>query len=325
MGQTTRDSEAEERASEAVPGIVLVYHGERPICRAVRIPEGGLVIGRGLVGGSSDDDRLSREHMRVKVEGDHFTVADLMSRNGTYLEGALLERETRVATGAVVRAGRTVGVLLADIRRFEGNGETLETKPAARPLSDAELRSLHVEQHPLRQRPDRIAALVYATVKRVAPGLAAHASLVEMCLRKPWLHDLARLSDEVHRLAAVAVATGQSDVREHKEGWQQRATEQLRTRPPKAFSDPPSVPPAPEDKYVRIMPLVHQPPKSISTTLDSHGNSLLLQIAAALREHQGDVDRAARALGLTEARLRGYLARFPELGGEPGGGDDQGN
>lgn len=318
MGQTTRDSEAEESAGEAVPGIVLVYHGEQPICRAVRIPEGGLVIGRDLVGRSADDDRLSREHTRVKVVGDHFTVADLMSRNGTYLEGALLERETQVATGAVVRSGRTVGVLLADIRRFEGNGETLETKPAARPLSDAELRSLHVEQHPLRQRPDRIAALVYATVKRVAPRLAAHASLVEMCLRKPWLHDLARLSDEVHRLAAVAVATGQSDVREQKEGWQQRATEQLRTRPPKAFSDPPSVPPAPEDKYVRVMPRVRQP-QSISTTLDNQGNSLLLQIAAALRDHQGDVDRAARALGLTEARLRGYLARFPELQGEPGG------
>ena len=50
-----------------------------------------------------------------------FVVTDLGSRNGTYAGGhALIDREVTVTPPSVVRTGRTVSVLLEDVRRFEG-------------------------------------------------------------------------------------------------------------------------------------------------------------------------------------------------------------
>jgi len=50
-----------------------------------------------------------------------FIVTDLGSRNGTYAGGhALVDREVTVTAPSVVRTGRTVCVLMEDIRRFEG-------------------------------------------------------------------------------------------------------------------------------------------------------------------------------------------------------------
>lgn len=304
----TGDREAEAK----VPGILLVYHGEHPIYRALRIPAEGLVIGRELLGDSKDDDRLSRQHTRVTVERGVFTVADLMSRNGTYLEGALMDREAKAAAGAVVRSGRTVGVLQADIRRFEGAQAEATGAPAAKLISDAEFHALLAETQPLELRPDWSACLVHAMVKRTAPMLAVHASLIEMCLRKRWKSPQ-HLYDEVRRIAAMAVATGQKEVREQKEAWQQqRSTEQLRTRPPKPLSAPPSVPPDPEDKYARVLSS-SQMRRGLDAAISRDALTMQEQIAAALREQDGDLGRAARALGLTEVRLRHFLSRFPEL------------
>ena len=48
-------------------------------------------------------------------------MTDLGSRNGTYAGGhALVDREVTVTAPSVVRTGRTVSVLMEDIRRFEG-------------------------------------------------------------------------------------------------------------------------------------------------------------------------------------------------------------
>ena len=52
---------------------------------------------------------------------NRFVVTDLGSRNGTYAGGhALIDREVTVTAPSVVRTGRTVSVLMEDIRRFEG-------------------------------------------------------------------------------------------------------------------------------------------------------------------------------------------------------------
>jgi transcriptional regulator of aromatic amino acid metabolism len=107
-------------AAPPVPGAVVVWTGAAPTIRAFRIPPTGLVIGREMLENTTDD-RISRQHARVAWRDKRFIVTDLGSRNGTYTGGnALVDREVTVTAPSVVRTGRTVSVLLEDIRRFEG-------------------------------------------------------------------------------------------------------------------------------------------------------------------------------------------------------------
>jgi hypothetical protein len=103
-----------------VPGVLVVWSGAQPTVQTFRIPQAGVVIGRELLKTTSDD-RISRQHARVLWREQRFVVTDLGSRNGTYAGGqALIDKEITAMPGAVVRTGRTVSVLVDDIRRFEG-------------------------------------------------------------------------------------------------------------------------------------------------------------------------------------------------------------
>jgi transcriptional regulator with PAS, ATPase and Fis domain len=99
---------------------VVVWTGSEPTIQAFRVPPAGMVIGRELLT-NTNDDRISRQHARVAWRDKRFVVTDLGSRNGTYTGGTpLVDREVTVTAPSVVRTGRTVSVLLDDIRRFEG-------------------------------------------------------------------------------------------------------------------------------------------------------------------------------------------------------------
>src|SRR5215470_2926142 len=107
-------------APAPVPGAVVVWTGAAPTIQAFRVPAAGLVIGRELLDNTTDD-RISRQHARVAWRDNRFIVTDLGSRNGTYAGGnPLVDREVTVTPPSIVRTGRTVSVLLEDIRRFEG-------------------------------------------------------------------------------------------------------------------------------------------------------------------------------------------------------------
>lgn len=103
-----------------------MWSGDAPTVQVYRVPAAGLVVGRELLQ-SSTDDRISRQHARILWKDKRFVVTDLGSRNGTYAGGhALIDREVTVTPPSVVRTGRTVSVLLEDVRRFEGVG--IETR-----------------------------------------------------------------------------------------------------------------------------------------------------------------------------------------------------
>lgn len=120
MLETERDSEVDDRPTDSpVPGFVVVFDGAQPTLRSFRIGVAGTVIGRELLGDTSLDDRLSRQHARVRIERGRFVVTDLGSRNGTFVDGSPVITTTEVAPPAVVRTGRTIAVLLPDVRRFE--------------------------------------------------------------------------------------------------------------------------------------------------------------------------------------------------------------
>jgi transcriptional regulator with PAS, ATPase and Fis domain len=114
------------RRVTAVPGVLVVWSGAQPTLQVFRLPAAGVVIGRELLQ-TSTDDRISRQHARVMYRERRFVVTDLGSRNGTYAGGhALIDREVTVTPPSVVRTGRTVSVLLEDVRSFEGT--TIETR-----------------------------------------------------------------------------------------------------------------------------------------------------------------------------------------------------
>ncbi len=142
----------EPPAADLVPGLVVVWTGASPTVQAFRIPEAGLVLGRELLEGSSDD-RISRQHARVVWRAPRFVVTDLGSRNGTYAGGhALIDREVTVTPPSIVRTGRTVSVLVDDIRKFEGSTITTEhdaiigasTRPLWRQLDELAQGAGHV-------------------------------------------------------------------------------------------------------------------------------------------------------------------------------------
>src|ERR1043165_430723 len=102
-----------------VPGVVVVWSGATPTVQTFRVPPNGLVIGRERLENTTAA-RISRQHARVIWRDKRFVVTDLGSRNGTYAGGhALVDREVTVTPPSVVRTGRTVAVLVEDIRKFE--------------------------------------------------------------------------------------------------------------------------------------------------------------------------------------------------------------
>ncbi|MEZ4403236.1 MAG: sigma 54-interacting transcriptional regulator [Kofleriaceae bacterium] len=121
MWETARDSEVESsRDAAPVPGLVVVWSDLRPRLIPLRLPPTGLVLGRESLA-EATDDRMSRQHARVAWAGGEVRVADLGSRNGTYVDGRQVSSaEVTVPVPAVIRLGRTVALAVADVRRFEG-------------------------------------------------------------------------------------------------------------------------------------------------------------------------------------------------------------
>jgi pSer/pThr/pTyr-binding forkhead associated (FHA) protein len=111
---------ASQSANGGVPGVLVVWSGASPCTHTFRVPPTGLVLGRELLE-TTTDDRISRQHARITWADRRFVVTDLGSRNGTYAGGhALVDREVTVTPPSIVRTGRTVTVLVEDIRKFEG-------------------------------------------------------------------------------------------------------------------------------------------------------------------------------------------------------------
>jgi len=103
-------------------GVVVVWSGSRPMLETHRIPAEGLVFGRQHADPS--DERISRAHVAFTIQDSRIVVTDQNSRNGTFVNGRPLVDnsetiEATVVDPAIVRTGRTVSVLVADLRPYE--------------------------------------------------------------------------------------------------------------------------------------------------------------------------------------------------------------
>jgi len=132
---TAQDSEDAAAGGDApVPGMLVVWSGDAATLTAFRLPPAGIVLGRELLGPEGRDDRISRLHARVRWTPRGFTVTDLGSRNGSYVDGrTVVDGEVPAPVGAVVRAGRTLALLVDDLRPFEGAVMSVEGDVVAGP------------------------------------------------------------------------------------------------------------------------------------------------------------------------------------------------
>ena len=119
---TARDREASGKDGEPPqPGIEIVWSGDAPTLMTFEVGPGGVVLGRELLGGVTTDDRISRQHARLRWHRPSFSVVDLGSRNGTFVGGQpVVDGEITVIPPCVVRAGRTVGILVGDLGPVDG-------------------------------------------------------------------------------------------------------------------------------------------------------------------------------------------------------------
>jgi len=123
VDETVDQAWARAKSSQArapLPGIVIVFSVSRPLLVGVPIPKGGLYLGRGRVGEIDlDDTCLSRRHAEVSREGGSWRVRDLGSRNGTAVDGVLIDEDgVSDAHLRVLRVGDTLALFAEDVRPF---------------------------------------------------------------------------------------------------------------------------------------------------------------------------------------------------------------
>src|SRR5438874_2507078 len=100
------------------PGVVVVFSGGAPLVRVVPV-DGPVRIGRepGDGGLALDDPRMSRAHCEIARDGKGWSVRDLASRNGTFVDGVRIAAPcTRSAP--IVRIGETVALATDDVVPF---------------------------------------------------------------------------------------------------------------------------------------------------------------------------------------------------------------
>ncbi|MBL8619774.1 MAG: sigma 54-interacting transcriptional regulator [Myxococcales bacterium] len=160
---------------------------------------------------------------------------------------------------------------------------------------------------PLRARPDEVPWLAAHAIAAVAAGLRPNALFVEAALTRPWPGNVRELLTEARAAARAAVIAGASLVdASHLHADAGRAIH--------AAADPAPAP-APPTSAAAPVELDQVAPADRAA-----------HIEAALRREEGNVARAARALGVHRTQLRRWLARYaidPRQFAPPGArGDD---
>ncbi len=113
-----------EPAALPIPGALLVFCVSTPQLRSVALPANGtMTFSRDDVGGVAlPDPRVSQPHCELSFDGRQFTVKDLSSKNGTWLNGEKVEpgQSRSGPTGSVLRTAQSLFLLFDNLRKFQG-------------------------------------------------------------------------------------------------------------------------------------------------------------------------------------------------------------
>jgi predicted component of type VI protein secretion system len=122
-----------------VARLILESGGER---REIRIT-GPVTIGRSPSATFPVDDKtLSREHTLVSGQRGHYTVKDLQSKNGTYLNGKLIKQPEALKHGDRVKVGPATFMIVWDpedaAAERPATSHPAPARPASRPATRRE-------------------------------------------------------------------------------------------------------------------------------------------------------------------------------------------
>ena len=107
------------------PGALLVFTVNQPLFARIDLSVGETLWGRNdLSGIRVSDARLSQAHLKIRWDAGAFRLVDV-SRHGTFVNGVRIptEREVTANGGDVVRMGRTLVILMADVSEYRGTIE----------------------------------------------------------------------------------------------------------------------------------------------------------------------------------------------------------
>ena len=107
-------------APRRTPGVLQLWSPAGPCCVPTSIA-GAVVVGRETADLALDDARVSRAHCRVGFDGALWTVEDLGSRNGTFIDGLRVHEPALLGLDQVLRVGHCLFVPCEDVRLFAGH------------------------------------------------------------------------------------------------------------------------------------------------------------------------------------------------------------
>jgi DNA-binding NtrC family response regulator len=123
------------------PGVVVVLDAGKPAARAFALPRAGLELGRGAPEGVFDaDERVSRRHLSVHHTRGTWTVTDLGSRNGTYIDAEKIQGFVDCTRPVLIRVGQSLLWTVDDVTLYQGASEPLAQGDA--PVVGGRLRRL---------------------------------------------------------------------------------------------------------------------------------------------------------------------------------------
>ena len=172
--------------------------------RVVRLlDDGEVVIGRvATCDIAIDHDAVSRRHAIVRRRGDHISIEDLRSRNGTLVNGVPTEQPRRLAAGDVITVGPLTAVLATSTAAR--NSRQIATISELEDRLDSEVDRAHRYHRPL--------ALVMARFYGAADAMTMHVERLGSHLRRMDLlaeysaDEIAIVLPEADRAAAEVVA-----------------------------------------------------------------------------------------------------------------------